>query len=118
MNLYTDDNPETTLKGLGFKNKTIAMETVKKVENYFDAMKSKQSVPGLTPSNVRPQEFISNETELDEYYQKQKMYRILGMLNRAKGMIHRVKNTTNIKQAINIFEKWMNIYKMNSKINK
>ena len=33
MDLYTDDNPETTLKGLGFKNKTIAIATVKKVEN-------------------------------------------------------------------------------------
>ena len=66
MNLYTDDNPETTLKGLGFKSKTIAMATVKKVENYFDAMKSKQSVPGPTPSNVRPQEFISNETAFNK----------------------------------------------------
>lgn len=118
MNLYTDDNPETTLKGLGFKNKTIAMTTVKKVENYFDIMKSKQVIPGMTPNNVRPQEFISNERDLEQYYQKQKMYRILGMLNRARGMIHRVKNTTNIKQAIKIFEKWMDVYKMNSTNNK
>ena len=35
MNLYTDDNPETTLKGLGFKNKEIAIKSIKIVENYF-----------------------------------------------------------------------------------
>lgn len=115
MNLYTDDNPETTLKGLGFKNKIIALETIIKVENHFDMMQTSQNVPGITPNNVKPREFINNESELKQYYQKQKMYRILGMLNRAKGMIHRVKDASNIKQAIDVFEIWMKSYKMNNK---
>ena len=33
------------------------------------------------------------------------------MLNRAKGMINRVQNRDNIKEAIVVFEKWMNNYK-------
>jgi hypothetical protein len=36
--LYTYDNPKTTLKGFGFKNKNIAKETIQKVEEYFDNM--------------------------------------------------------------------------------
>ena len=39
------------------------------------------------------------------------MYRILGMLNRAKGMINRIQNADNIKEAIVVFEKWMYNYK-------
>jgi hypothetical protein len=29
MNLYTDDNPETTVKGVGFKDEKIARNTIK-----------------------------------------------------------------------------------------
>jgi len=32
-NLYTDDNPETTIEGLGFKNKEKAKESVEKVKS-------------------------------------------------------------------------------------
>ena len=33
MDLYTDNNPETTIKGLGFKNKEKAEYTIKKIKN-------------------------------------------------------------------------------------
>ena len=33
MDLYTDNNPETTIKGLGFKNKEKAEHTIKKIKN-------------------------------------------------------------------------------------
>ena len=111
MNLYTDDNPQTTLSGLGFKNKKKAIETVQKVEKYFEIMKQNQVIPGYTPDSVLPKEFISTKNQLNKYYNKQKMYRILGMLNRAKGMINRIQNADNIKEAIVVFEKWMNNYK-------
>ena len=41
------------------------------------------------------------------------MYRILGMSNRAKGMLNKIKDikkTQNFKDAINVFEKWMTEY--------
>jgi len=34
MDLYNDKNPETTIKGFGFKNKEKAIETVKKLKKY------------------------------------------------------------------------------------
>lgn len=111
MNLYTDDNPITTLQGLGFKDKKKAIHTIKTVEKYFDELKKKQKIPGYTPKNVLPKIKITNKKQCVDYYNKQKMYRILGMLNRAKGMIKRVQNTDNIKEAILVFEKWMNNYK-------
>ena len=49
MNLYTDDNPQTTLKGLGFKNKLKALQTITRVESYFDKMFKSQVIPGWTP---------------------------------------------------------------------
>ena len=119
MNLYTDDNPETTIKGLGFKNKNKALETIKTVEKYFDIMIKNQVIPSFTPHNVRPKQYINNKKEAEEYYKKQKMYRILGMLNRAKGMINRVKNKKGIMEAISVFEIWMDNYsKHNSKHNR
>ena len=111
MNLYTDDNPNTTLQGLGFKNKEKAIYTVKTVEKYFDLLKKKQTIPGYTPKNVLPKIKIINRKQVTDYYNKQKMYRILGMLNRAKGMINRIQNADNIKEAIVVFEKWMYNYK-------
>lgn len=33
MNLYTDNNPETTIKGLGFKNAEKAIHTLDKIKN-------------------------------------------------------------------------------------
>ena len=33
MELYTDKNPQTTLKGLGFKDKEKALYTIDKIKN-------------------------------------------------------------------------------------
>ena len=35
-NLYTDDNPETTIEGLGFKDKETADKSVKKLKGLLD----------------------------------------------------------------------------------
>lgn len=32
MSLYTDDNPETTMKGLGFKDAETAKKTINKIK--------------------------------------------------------------------------------------
>lgn len=111
MSLYTDDNPKTTLKGLGFKNKEKAEETIKKVEEYFENMKKKQKKNSWTPDNVLPKKYLKTNKEINDYYQLQKMYRILGMNNRAKGMLKNTKNNDNLKEAIKVFDKWMKKYK-------
>ena len=112
MNLYTDDNAQTTLSGLGFKNNKKAIETIQKVEKYFDMMNKNQVIPGYTPDSVLPKEIIFNTKQSNQYYNRQKMYRILGMSNRAKGMIHRVKTPQNLIDAILVFEKWLQNYKL------
>ena len=117
MNLYTDDNPHTTLKGLGYKDKLKALETIVKVEKYFNEMSKKQVVPGWSPNNVLPKVYLNSYDEVYKYYRKQKMYRILGMLNRARGMINRIKDETrkkNMKEAMEVFDKWMKKYKVES----
>ena len=111
MSLYTDDNPKTTLKGLGFKNKEKAEETIKKVEEYFENMKKRQKKNNWTPDNVLPKKYLKTNKEINDYYQLQKMYRILGMNNRAKGMLKNTKNNDNLKEAIKVFDKWMKKYK-------
>jgi hypothetical protein len=35
------------------------------------------------------------------------MYRILGMRNRAKGILDRVKDNKDFKEAMKIFDEWM-----------
>ena len=35
-NLYTDDNPETTVQGLGFKDKEKAEQSIEKVQKLLD----------------------------------------------------------------------------------
>ena len=109
MNLYTNDNPITTLKGLGFKNKETALDTINKVESYFNNLLSKQKIPGFTPKNVLPKKKLDTNEDAIKYYQTQKLYRILGMMNRAKGMIHRVnkEKQKNFEQAIKVFKKWI-----------
>lgn len=42
-NLYTDDNPETTVAGLGFKNKEKAIESVQKLEQFINKNKISRS---------------------------------------------------------------------------
>ena len=107
--LYTDNNPKTTLKGLGFKNKKIAKETIQKVEEYFDNMIRIQlkTIPSYTPDNVLPKKYLTSKDETMKYYRNQKMYRILGMRNRAKGMLHRVKDNKDFKGAMKIFDEWL-----------
>lgn len=34
-------------------------------------------------------------------------YRILGMRNRAKGMLHRVRKASDLQAAIAVFDKWL-----------
>ena len=111
MDLYTDNNKNTTLKGLGYKNKQTAIETIRKVEIYFNYLMSKQKIPGWTPNNVLPKKYLNNKNELERYYEIQKMYRILGMSNRAKGMVNRVKKNKGLKEAIAVFKIWLDKYK-------
>lgn len=111
MDLYTDNNKKTTLKGLGYKNRQTALETIRKVEIYFNYMKGQQKLPGWTPYNVLPKKYLSNKNESDRYYEIQKMYRILGMSNRAKGMVNRVKKNKGLKDAISVFKSWLDKYK-------
>ena len=73
MNLYTDDNPKTTLKGLGFKNKEVAIKSIQIVESYFNQMYMDQKIPGITPDNVLPKKKLNNKRDAKKYYQKQKM---------------------------------------------
>ena len=111
MQLYTNDNPKTTIKGLGFKNKKTAIETIKIVEEVFNNMMKNQKIPGYSPKNTLPRKFLHNQKENKLYYKNQKIFRILGMNNRAKGMVNKVKNNKDIKDAIKIFNKWLSDYK-------
>lgn len=108
--LFTDDNPETTLKGLGFKTPKKALESIIKVEEYFDKLEYEQKLDNYTPENVRPRQYIKTMKEKHRYYSKQKMYRILGLLNRAK-VIYKKTNSKNIFDSIQILEDWMDNYK-------
>ena len=108
--LFTDDNPETTLRGLGFKTPQKTLESIERIEAYFDLLESNQIIGDWTPSNVRPHEFIQTLEQCQRYYKKQKMYRVLGLLNRAK-VIYRRTGNPNIGASIEILEDWMNLYK-------
>lgn len=113
-NLYTDDNPQTTLGGLGYRDVDAALETIERVETHFDRLLTEQIVPGWTPENVLPREYLSNGSECQAYYKKQKMYRILGMRNRAVGMVDRLKNEARQKEmqeAIVVFDEWLRLYR-------
>lgn len=113
--LFTDDNPETTLGGLGFKTPQKTMESIQKIEEYFNHLEQEQSIGNWTPPNVRPREFIDSIAKRHQYYRKQKMYRVLGLLNRAK-VIYARSGGDNILASIQILEEWMRLYKMYKKI--
>lgn len=108
MQLYTNNNPKTTIKGLGFKNKKKAIETIKIVEEVFNNMMKNQKIPGYSSKNTLPRKFLHNQKENKLYYKNQKIFRILGMRNRAKGMLNRVKNNKDLFEAIKIFDIWLN----------
>ena len=55
--------------------------------------------------------FLKTNKDINKYYQLQKMYRILGMNNRAKGMLKNTKNNNNLKDAIKVFDNWMKKHK-------
>ena len=110
MNLYTDDNKHTTLKGLKFKDKKVAKESIQKIEDYFDNMYSKQKIPACSNKKTLPKKYLETKSEAKKYYKIQKMYRVLGLLNRAKSMLERV-DSEDIEDAVEVFEKWMKKYK-------
>lgn len=110
MNLYNDLNKQTTVHGLGFKDKAIAVESIKKVENYFEKLYKKQKIPGYTSKVTLPKRYLNTKQESKKYYRTQMMYRILGLRNRAQSMIERIKNKDsikNIKEAIIVFNKFL-----------
>lgn len=107
MHLYTDDHPYTTVHGLGYKNAHVARQTIQKVEQHFDATQRRQRVPGLTPRNCRPSRYLHTKKSCTRYYRTQKTYRILGMCNRARGLLRRSRNPTALRGAIRVFEQWL-----------
>ena len=108
--LFTDDNPETTLSGLGFKTPQRTLESIERVENYFDDLEKQQELGQWTPPKTRPREFIETKYQRHQYYRKQKMYRILGLLNMAKVVFRKTKST-DIFVSIKILEEWMEHYR-------
>ena len=110
--LFTDNNPETTLKGLGFKNIKKTKESIKKIEEYFITMCKNQKLDKWTSYKTRPKEYIKTKEQKIKYYEKQKMYRILGLLNRAKILYEKYPNPE-LKESIRLLQKWMKKYKKN-----
>lgn len=112
MNLFTDDNPKTTVKNLGFKNKEKAIESINIIENHFNLLQKKQKIPGYSPNNLLPKKYIKTKKECNNYYMIQKKYRVLGLLNRAKTIIKKnnninEKSVKNINEAIKILNKYI-----------
>lgn len=108
--LFTDDNPETTLKGLGFKTPEKTIESIEKIEEYFNNLEKNQPLNSYTPNNVRPKQYLQTKSEIHYYYCKQKMYRILGLLNRAK-VVYKKTGSDKILASIHILMDWMDEYK-------
>ena len=103
MSLYDDANPSTTLNDLGFRDKKTAIDSVKKNQKLY----KKQKIPAYSSNKTLPKKYIKNKEDSYKYYRSQTVYRILGLLNRAKSMITRIKNKEsikNIKEAICILE--------------
>lgn len=108
-NLFTDDNPKTTLKGLGFKTPEISKQSIKLVEEYFNSRLKKQKIPG-TPKNLLPTQRLNDREESIRYFANQKMTRILGLANRAKSVIKNTNNKIkqeNLQASIDILENWI-----------
>uniref|UniRef100_A0A6C0LLW1 Uncharacterized protein n=1 Tax=viral metagenome TaxID=1070528 RepID=A0A6C0LLW1_9ZZZZ len=114
MELYSDKNKKTTVKGLKFKDEQAAKDTIKIVDTYFKDLKECQKVPGYTPKTLLPEKYIENNKDLKKYYSTQAMWRILAMRNRASSMLDRTNNEDsieNLKDAVYIFDKWLSKYK-------
>ena len=110
MNLFTDDNPKTTIKGLGFKNIQITKKSIQLINNHFNSLKKSQKINDYTPKNLLPRHFVTNKKEIIIFYDKQKMYRILALLNRAK-VIYKIYPTNELNKSIQILLIWMKKYK-------
>ena len=98
MNLYNDLNKNTTVKGLGFRNKEVALDSIDIVEDYFDKLYKNKKYQDILVLKLYPEKYIKTKKESKDYYDTQKMYRILGLHNRAKSMIERIKNKESIKK--------------------
>jgi hypothetical protein len=103
--LFTDDNPSTTIQGLGFKTPEITRESIKIIEKVLNRMRNEQKI-GYSNRKLRPCEKLDSQQMIDRYYKKQKMYRALGLLNRAKVIFKRYPSN-NLKLSIKILEKYM-----------
>ena len=106
--LYNDVHPSSTLTGLGFRDKKIALFTIKKVENYFDDRLRKQKVPGYSFRKLKPKTFLGTQKKANRYYKNQKMTRILAMRNRAKVMSKRCKRSRAFAGVTRLFTNWIN----------
>lgn len=94
--LYTDDNPETTLTGTGFKDAATATKTSKSPLTYIVGVICQSAVSG---SNVKHTVSLVSKRSL--LYQWQT---INTMYNRAK---HHPKKTEDMKAAMAVFDKWL-----------
>lgn len=111
FHLFTDNHPETTLKNLGFKNRQKAVESILKIEKTFSYMRDIQKINTCSPENLRPRYFLDSKKIIEKFYLQQKMYRVLGLLNRAKILVLRYAKT-DILEAIEILQKWLDEYKV------
>jgi hypothetical protein len=107
--LFTDDNPETTLKGLGFKTREKTIKSIKLIEDTFSNLKKNQQINTCSPLNLRPRYILDSQRAIEKFYLQQKMYRVLGLLNRAKTIYSRYPKDT-LKESIQILKNWMNEY--------
>lgn len=118
MNLFTNDNPETTIKGLGFKTPQITKLSIKKINRYMDIRCEYQQIPGY-PIQLLPHTYLNTKKEAKHYYRNQKMTRVLGLLNRATSVIKRTKDIIKrgeIEKSIEILRNWVNENRIGGKI--
>jgi len=111
-NLFTDDNPKTTLHGLSFKNIINTKKSIKIIDIYFNKIKNEQKINEYSPKNLLPKMFLQTKKEINSYYKKQKLYRILGLLNRAKVIYKRYPNNE-LYNSIKILDCQLKKYKNN-----
>jgi hypothetical protein len=123
LNLFTDDHPKTTLHGLRFATPQLTQSSINKIENHFDYLLNHQYLPGYPPS-LRPNTYLKTQAQAKSYYQTQKMYRVLGLLNRAASIYKNMGKTKtpniqkkkNIKESISLLKKWVNTNKKGGEI--
>ncbi len=113
-NLFTDDNPETTLHGLGFKTPEITNKSIDKIESYFKERYRQQKIPGY-PINLRPKTYLETKSDAKRYYQTQMMTRVLALLNRARSIYKKIvsgKKREEYKLSISILQQWVDNHKL------